>query len=502
MRPNPCRIDQTNRHAVDGEALLDRVARRSWKLGDDRSIFAEERVEQRRFAGVRRPDDRDGKPFAHQAPDFAVAPQPLQRAEYRVEPPSKRRAVGLGDLVGEVDCGREFLEHLGQRAAQLLEPRSARAPPRFASAARAAARVSASMTSATAAAACRSIFPLRKARRVNSPGVRESRSAGQQRAHDFARDDRRAVNVKLEHIFAGIAVRRRKEDREPFVERIAALRRGSSRGWRPAARSGALLSSSRSGELRSARAADADDRDRALSRRRRNRGNGFDCFTGFPPCVGSTGKYDDSAFGLFAFGFRAHQLGSREREMDDLSLRGKHRFELLRLSLAHAAFERRERKILELIGAMGAISLGVDRVVVAVRSHAGIERVVEEQVERFERIAVAPDQARPNVRPVHFEILAFRPADVANLYRPDAHAAAEFPAVGRARASALSGTSPPSRTPERPRRGSRRRCVPPRPPPDLPPGGCPADRSIANVGGLFFKLEIVFVEHRRNLYLI
>jgi hypothetical protein len=47
--------------------------------------------------------------------------------------------------------------------------------------------------------------------------------------------------------------------------------------------------------------------------------------------------------GFFAFGFGAHELGVREREMDDFALGGQHRLKFLRLAIAHAAFQRRER---------------------------------------------------------------------------------------------------------------------------------------------------------------
>ena len=222
-------------------------------------------------------------------------------------------------------------------------------------------------------------------------------------------------------------------------------------------------------------------------------------FTGAPSSV-STGKNDDSAFGLFAFRFRAHQLGSRQSEMDDLSLRRKHRFELLRLLFAHAAFERCEREILELIGAVGAIALGVDGIVVTIRTHAGIENVVEEEVQRFKRVAVTPNQGAQMLA-IYFEILAFGTANITNLDGSDAHLSENFPkqiscgsgALGNLTAFAGFGAPAPRLSSPLPSAASSS---------GLTPGWASPNRSIANVGGLFFELKIVFVEHRRNLYLI
>ena len=74
---NAGRIDESNRYAVDDDALLDRIARRARDLGDDGALRAQQRVEQRRFSGIRRPDDCDAKPFTHDFPELAVAAKAL-----------------------------------------------------------------------------------------------------------------------------------------------------------------------------------------------------------------------------------------------------------------------------------------------------------------------------------------------------------------------------------------------------------------------------------------
>jgi hypothetical protein len=75
--------------------------------------------------------------------------------------------------------------------------------------------------------------------------------------------------LKLEHGFTGVAVRRGKENRETFVERFAGFveNRGTVRDARVqrGARADDALR-----QLRYLRPADAHDRDRAFSRRRRD----------------------------------------------------------------------------------------------------------------------------------------------------------------------------------------------------------------------------------------
>ena len=104
-------------------------------------------------------------------------------------------------------------------ASSLRTARTSLASPlsKLASAARAAERVCASMRSATAAAARSPIFPLKNARRVNSPGLGKLGAAREHRANDFAGDDRGAMNLQLEHIFARITLRRLEKNRQTVV---------------------------------------------------------------------------------------------------------------------------------------------------------------------------------------------------------------------------------------------------------------------------------------------
>ena len=53
------RVDQHDlADAFDGDAA-DLIARRLDLMGDDRHLGADQRIDQRRFAGIRRPDDGD-----------------------------------------------------------------------------------------------------------------------------------------------------------------------------------------------------------------------------------------------------------------------------------------------------------------------------------------------------------------------------------------------------------------------------------------------------------
>jgi hypothetical protein len=201
------------------------------------------------------------------------------------------------------------------------------------------------------------------------------------------------------------------------------------------------------------------------------------------------GENYHAALGFFAFGFGAHKLRVGEHEMDDLSLRRKHRLEFLRRAFAHGALEHRKRQIFELIGSMGSIAFRIDCIVPPIRANAGVERVVEDQIERFERIAMAADQ-RCEVRPGYLEILAFGAADVVDIDRSKTHLLEDLKQETVRRLCIVGHLVS----------GARRR----RASPWFAPASCaaasaatglPPDRAIANVGRLFFKLEIVFIQH-------
>ena len=191
-------------------------------VGDDGAVGAEQRVEQRRFAGVGRPDDRHAQALAHQLPQLAVAAQAFEPLAHRRETTVERAPVRLGHFVGKVDCGRELLEqpcqlgaqraHLAGQAAAEVRQRGPHGGARLGvdDVGHGGRRVEVHL-------AVEERAPRELAR------LREPRAAGQERAHDLARTDGRTVDVQLEHLLAGVAARSGKRNREAPVDGVAAL---------------------------------------------------------------------------------------------------------------------------------------------------------------------------------------------------------------------------------------------------------------------------------------
>ena len=76
------------------------------------------------------------------------------------------------------------------------------------------------MRSATASAWVRSSRPLRKARWVNSPGPAFG-TRFDERPHDLALDELRAVDVELHRVLAGVGAGAAQDEGESFVEDCA-----------------------------------------------------------------------------------------------------------------------------------------------------------------------------------------------------------------------------------------------------------------------------------------
>ncbi len=382
----------------------------------DRAFFAEQRVEQRRLPGVGRTDDRERQALAHEPAALPIRRRALQ-ALLRTQRGGRRRPRGRVRALRPDSRSRRRVLRAPSRAARATASIAARKPPvRFACAARAPARDSASITSATASAALRSSLPLRNARRVNSPGPAARAPACNKRAQRFARDHRAAVHVQFDDVFARHGARRVHREREARDRAPRRRRRGSRR------RSQRDRRAARGCEKRAPRS--CARRVRCSGRSRSHRAPaGSRSPRSSQACY--FGRNDQPAIGVDAFGFGAHDRRFGEREMHDLAFARQHRLEFDRFAFANHAFERRERERLELIGFARAIAFGVDRVVAAVVAHAGVEDVVEDQVERFERVAVAADQIR-QPRPANFEVLAFRTRDVDDRDVVDAHLAEQL----------------------------------------------------------------------------
>ncbi len=129
--------------------------------------------------------------------------------------------MGLDAFLGKIDVGFEMGDHADEWRAGFLRSRAPSGPSSCSSAACRARGVLARMTSITASAWVRSILPLRKARRVNSPGSAARAPAGEEGfqqvrgAHKHA-----AVAVNLRHVLAGVAAGGGKESEQAFVEAL------------------------------------------------------------------------------------------------------------------------------------------------------------------------------------------------------------------------------------------------------------------------------------------
>ena len=126
-------------------------------------------------------------------------------------------ALGFGDFVRKVDRAGQFFKNRGQRrpqgpdfvrkAAAEIGQRGARRRGRlrFDKIGDGRRRVQIHLAVEKRAAG-------------ELAGLRHARAARQQRAHDLARDDRRTVRLQFECVFARVAVRGGKKQREPAID--------------------------------------------------------------------------------------------------------------------------------------------------------------------------------------------------------------------------------------------------------------------------------------------
>ena len=171
--PQPSRIDEQDRQAVEVAPDLDRVARGSGDRRHDRDVATREGVEEGGFAGIGRSGDDDREPLAQ-----ALAARLVEhRADAGVDSPDPAERVILQTgrdvaFVGEIEGRFEKRQRLRAGSPATPRPWSPRAPASWRKAWRRCASVSASIRSARPSTRLRSMRPFRKARRVNSPGGR------------------------------------------------------------------------------------------------------------------------------------------------------------------------------------------------------------------------------------------------------------------------------------------------------------------------------------------
>ena len=78
-------VGQPQRHAAEKAPLRERVARRAGDVGDDGALKAEQRVEQRRFSGVRAAENGRAHALFKKLPAGKRGEQRFERADRRIE---------------------------------------------------------------------------------------------------------------------------------------------------------------------------------------------------------------------------------------------------------------------------------------------------------------------------------------------------------------------------------------------------------------------------------
>lgn len=262
------RVEEPEADPVDVDALLDHVARRAGDLRDHRPILAQQAVEERRFADVRRADQRDGDTLLDRVAQPERVVQAVDLPTDALHRLAQLPAVGeLHILLREIQLQFQQGDQLQQPVAQPVERR----------------RVA-------AAQLCRG-QRMGRARRGGDQigdglGLREVELSGQigadgefarlghagsgraQQAEHLRDDVGGAVAREFDRILARVGVRRAEEGRQHVVDRAvavddAAVVHAVARGCgevRAAAEDAVA-------ERRSAGAADADDGDGAARRR-------------------------------------------------------------------------------------------------------------------------------------------------------------------------------------------------------------------------------------------
>ena len=153
-------------------------------------------------------------------------------------------------------CMRSLGHRLGQASCTATE----NSPCSERNAARAASAEPLSMRSAMASACARSSLSLRKARAGEFAGLGHARAELQRAREQHVDDDRPAVTVQLEHVFAGERGRRGEEQREAVVERLPSASRNGAEHCAPRPRH---FAENLARDLAAQRAGDADDADAA-----------------------------------------------------------------------------------------------------------------------------------------------------------------------------------------------------------------------------------------------
>ncbi|MPM33493.1 hypothetical protein SDC9_80069 [bioreactor metagenome] len=219
-------VDHMQRHAFDLNGLLHLVARGARNRRDDGQFRPRQRIEQRAFARIGLPRNHHLDAFAQQR---ALLRALHHRPQLRLQPLQLPRRIGLLQKIDlffrEVQSRLHQHAQMDQRVAQRVDLFGERARQRTPRTAR--SRLGARIDQIGNRLGLGQIDlvvekrPLRELPRLRQPQLRRRRARQLHAArYQQLQHHRPAMRLQLQHILAGIAVRPRKEQRQPPINRL------------------------------------------------------------------------------------------------------------------------------------------------------------------------------------------------------------------------------------------------------------------------------------------
>ncbi len=182
---------------------------------------------QARLADVGCTNERHPEPIAHDLAAMTIIEVMVHRAHQHLDDRHARRPSSSGADVGfirEVETRFHQSERLRQLTRAILHRERTAVPVACSRACRRCASVSASMRSERPSTSARSSLPFSKARRANSPGsAKRQFGIERQRIQNRHRHRPPAMDLKLHHILAGEALRRREPQHHAAIDHLARL---------------------------------------------------------------------------------------------------------------------------------------------------------------------------------------------------------------------------------------------------------------------------------------
>ena len=219
------RVADVQRHALDLDGLAQLVPRRARDRRHDRQLGAGQRVQQRALADIRLPRQHDLDALAQ---DRALAAAIEQRLHPLQQPAQLAQRIGLLEeidlLLGEVQGGFDQHPQLDQAVAQPADLAAERTGQRPTGAARGGFGAGVDQVGdglglrqvqlAVEEGAARELTRLGQPHPQRGIGLQAARQ--QQLQHHRA-----AVGLQFQHMLAGVGMRRREEQRQAVVDRLA-----------------------------------------------------------------------------------------------------------------------------------------------------------------------------------------------------------------------------------------------------------------------------------------